>query len=68
MPSPANLFLGMLFGAIGVGYFIYGRKQMLFTPLLCGLALMVYPWFVGSTFWLAVIGVVLCAIPWLVRH
>ena len=68
MPSPANLFLGMLFGAIGVGFFIYGRKQMQFAPLLCGLALMVYPWFVGSTLWLIVIGVVLCAIPWFVRH
>lgn len=52
MPNPATLFFGMLFGAIGVGYFVYGKRQAAIMPLICGIALVVYPWFVTSVTWL----------------
>lgn len=68
MPSPAVLFLGMLFSAIGVGYFIYGKRQALIVAMLCGVALMAYPWFVSSAWLTVLIGVVLAAIPWFVRY
>jgi hypothetical protein len=68
MPSAATLFWGMLFGAIGVGYFSYGKRQAMITPLACGIALIVYPWFVSSVAWLIAIGIVLMAIPWFLRH
>jgi len=32
-------------------------------PLICGIALMVFPYFVSGTAWLVVIGLVLIAIP-----
>ena len=63
----ALLLWGLLFSAIGMGFFIYGRKQTRTVPLVCGLVLMVYPYFVPSTIWLVVIGVVLCAVPYFVR-
>ena len=63
----ALLLWGLLFSAIGMGFFIYGRKQTRAVPLVCGLVLMVYPYFVPSTIWLVVIGVVLCAVPYFVR-
>ena len=44
-----------LFSVIGMGVFAYGRRQRLGAPLLVGLALMVYPYFVSST--LAVVGI-----------
>ena len=50
-----------------MGFFIYGRKQMRAVPLVCGIVLMVYPYFVSSTLCLVAIGVVLCAIPYFVR-
>lgn len=68
MPSPATLLWGILFGAIGVGYFIYGKRQAMLTPLLCGIALIVYPWFVSSALWLVIAGIVLMAIPYFVRY
>lgn len=68
MPSPAVLFLGMLFSAIGVGYCIYGKRQALIVLMLCGVALIAYPWFVSSAWLTALIGVVLAAIPWFVRY
>lgn len=68
MPTPATLLWGMLFGAIGVGLFVYGKRQSMIVPLVCGVALIAYPWFVSSVAWLVAIGIVLTAIPWFVRY
>lgn len=65
--SESSLFLGLLFGSIGTGFLLYGRKQRAVVPLLCGLALIIYPFFVSSSTLLVVIGVVLIAIPYFVR-
>jgi hypothetical protein len=61
------LFLVILFSAVGMAFFMYGKKQLSFVPLLCGVALMVYPYFVSSTLALVGIGATLIAIPWFVR-
>jgi len=61
------LLWGLLFGSIGLGYAIYGRKQRAAVPLICGLALMVYPYFVSNTLLLVGIGVALIAIPYFLR-
>ena len=58
----ALLLWGLLFSSIGMGFFLYGRKQKRAIPLVCGIVLMVYPYFVPSTIWLVVVGVVLCAL------
>lgn len=64
MPS---LLWGVLFGSIGLGFFLYGKKQQAFVPLFCGLALMVFPYFVSSTPLLVAIGVALTALPYFIR-
>lgn len=61
-----TLAIGILTGAIGVGYFMYGKRQTKFVPLLAGMALCVYPYFVDSALWLIVIGAVLLAAPFLI--
>ncbi|HET7162257.1 MAG TPA: hypothetical protein VFI32_06290 [Rhodanobacteraceae bacterium] len=67
MPTPATLLWGMLFGAIGVGFFIYGKRQAMIMPLVCGIALIVYPWFVSGALLTLVIGLALVAIPFVLR-
>jgi hypothetical protein len=57
----------LLFGSIGLGYFIYGKKQKAVVPLICGVALMVFPYFVSNALLLVGIGVVLTAIPYFFR-
>ncbi len=57
----------MLFSSIGLGYFLYGRKQRAAVPLLCGIALMAYPYFVPNVVLLVGIGVLLAAIPYFLR-
>ena len=57
----------MLFGSIGLGFFIYGKRQGAPVPLACGLLLMVFPYFVSSTWATVLIGALLMAIPYFVR-
>jgi hypothetical protein len=61
------LLWGLLFGSIGLGYFIYGKKQRVVVPLVCGLALMVFPYFVSNVILLVGIGAILVAIPYFLR-
>ena len=61
-----TLAIGILTGAIGVGYFMYGKRQTKFVPLLAGMALCVYPYFVDSALWLVIVGVVLLAAPFVI--
>lgn len=61
------LFWGLLFGSIGLGLFIYGKRQRAVVPLLCGFALMVFPYFISNGFALVAIGAVLIAIPYFFR-
>ena len=65
--NASTLLWGVLFGSIGLGFFVYGRKQRAIVPLVCGLALMVFPYFVSGTLLLIAIGVALMAIPYFVR-
>ena len=65
--TASSLLLGLLFGSIGLGFFIYGRKQHAVVPLLCGWVLMVVPYFIPNACLLFVIGAVLVAIPYFVR-
>ncbi|MFI5379764.1 MAG: hypothetical protein ACHRHE_10735 [Tepidisphaerales bacterium] len=63
-----HLLLSLLFGTIGLGMFMYGKKTLRFVPLGAGLALMVVPYFISSLLALAGICVVLMALPWIIRQ
>jgi hypothetical protein len=65
--STSSLLWGLLFGSIGLGFAIYGRRQRAVVPLLCGLALMIFPYFVSNSIVLVVIGVAIMAIPYFFR-
>jgi hypothetical protein len=65
--SGAQLLWGLLFSSIGLGFFLYGKKQRSLWPLLSGIALMVFPYFVSNPWWLVAIGVALTALPYFLR-
>jgi hypothetical protein len=65
--SSSVLLWGLLFGSIGVGFFIYGKQQRRVVPLFCGIALIIFPYFVSSQLLLVAIGIVLTALPCFVR-
>jgi hypothetical protein len=62
--SEAVLLWGVVFGSVGLAYFVYGKKQGRFVPLLCGIGLMAFPYFVSNTVFLVIAGLVLAAVPY----
>jgi len=64
----ASLLWGLLFGSIGTGYVIYGHKQRAPVPLLVGVGLIVFPYFVPNVYLLVGIGIALCAAPYFFRE
>jgi hypothetical protein len=54
--SPANLIGGFVFGSIGFVAFVYGKRLSLWKPMFCGIALMIYPYFIADTTLMLVIG------------
>jgi hypothetical protein len=67
MDSTAVLLWGLLFGAIGFGFFLYGKRQKSVVALIAGIALCVVPYFIANVYILVTVGVVLMAIPFFVR-
>ena len=61
-----SLVIGMIAGAFGVGYFIYGKKQQKLAPMLAGVGLCVYPYFTENLWLLISIGAALLAMPFFV--
>jgi len=67
MDDMSVLLWGVLFGSIGVGYFMYGKKQQKTVPLIVGILLCIFPYFITNVYMLVIIGVVLVATPYFVR-
>jgi hypothetical protein len=61
------LLWSLLFSSIGLGFFVYGKKQKAVVPLFSGLSLMIYPYFVSNTLLLVAIGAALMVLPYFVR-
>ena len=63
----SSLFLSMIYGTIGLGMFMYGKKAERLVPLVAGLALMILPYFIPSLLWMSVASVALMAGPFVLR-
>ncbi|NJN51562.1 MAG: hypothetical protein HC809_07070 [Gammaproteobacteria bacterium] len=62
-----TLIWGVLFGSIGLGYAMYGRRQKRVVPFVAGLGLIGYTYFVDSTAAIVLIGLALLAAPFIVK-
>jgi len=68
LPTPGSLFAAILFGAIGMGAFVFGKRKGLAKPMLIGVALMVYPYFISNEWLVFIVGAVLCYLLYLFRE
>jgi len=67
MESTAQIVWGLIFGSIGFGFFLYGKKQKALVPFVVGLLLCVIPYFIASAYVLVLASCVLMAIPYFVK-
>jgi len=68
MDQTALLYEGLIFGSIGFSFFIYGKKQHKIVPLLTGIALMVFPYFIVNQTLLMMVGIVLVMLPLILKR
>ena len=61
--STTSLMFGLIWGSIGTGYFIYGKKQGRPVFLLCGIGLCVFPYVVPDLTWGIVLGLGMTFLP-----
>lgn len=57
----------VVFSSIGLGFFVYGKKQTAIVPLLSGIGLMLFPYFISNLYILIITGIVFIALPYFVR-
>ena len=67
MSNASILIWGVLFGSIGLGFFVYGKKQKTIIPIICGIGLMVIPYFISNLYIMILSSIVLVALPFFVK-
>jgi len=63
-----TLYAGLILGSIGLGYIVHGRRQRNPISLVSGVALCGIPYFISNIILLAVAGIALMALPFLIRY
>jgi len=58
-----SLFVSLLFGAVGGVYLAYARRVHEADFLVCGVVLMVYPYFFSSVILIVIVGLIIAVIP-----
>jgi len=66
MDNLSTLIWGIVFGSIGLAFFVYGKKQKSFMPFLSGIGLMIFPYFISNIYILIFSGLVLIALPYFI--
>ena len=67
MENTNMLVWGLVFGSIGFGYFMYGKKQKHKVALASGIALMLLPYMIANQTMLILAGLVLMCVPRVIR-
>ena len=63
----ATLYFNIVISALGVAYIVYGRRQARIVPVIAGIALCFYTYFVDGWLALAGIGALLAAAPFVIE-
>lgn len=66
MDFGTTMIFSILFGSIGMGYFVYGKKQQTAAPLIAGIGLCIFPYFVANVYLMVLVGIVLIVLPWVI--
>jgi hypothetical protein len=53
--DPSFLFASLIWGSVGAGYFIYGKRQQSFVPMIGGVAMVAVSYFVSSALGMSLI-------------
>ncbi len=63
----SSIIWSFLFGSVGMGYLLYGKKQKHTVALLSGVGLCAFPYFVSNLVLIIITGIVLMALPFIIK-
>lgn len=61
--EPNYILASLIFGVFGAAYFLYGKRQSRTVPLLVGIVLSVFPYFITDLKVMVPLGVALIFVP-----
>jgi len=67
MTDTSTIIWGVILGSIGLGFLVYGKKQKAIIPLFSGIGLMLVPYFISNMYILILSGIVLVALPYIIK-
>jgi hypothetical protein len=70
-PCPMDmttLTLSLIFGSLGMGFFMYGKNTGAFITMGIGLALMIFPYFIPNAIAMTIVGGLLSVVPFVIRE
>jgi hypothetical protein len=67
MESSATLLWSLVFGSIGLGYLMYGKKQKKLMPFVVGVLLIALPYSISNPLMIVVSGTMLMAMPYFMQ-
>ena len=62
--SAETLFASLIWGTIGFGFFIYGKKQSAFIPMIGGIALIGISYFIASPLYMSITAIGILGATW----
>jgi hypothetical protein len=67
--SASHLFAALIWGSIGLGFAIYGKRQKALAALVGGLVLMGISYIISSALYMTLVGIgIVAGILWLGRY
>ena len=61
--SAGWMLASLLVSTVGFGLFLYGKKQQKLVPLIAGIGLCVFPYFMANPYAMMIVGAILTAAP-----
>lgn len=61
----AQLYFSIVASALGMAYIVYGRRQAKIVPVIAGVLLCLYTYFVDGWLWLCILGAALALAPFI---
>lgn len=58
----------IIFGVFGLPYFMYGKSQEEYVWLVCGILLMIFPYFISNLTIMIVVGITLIILPFIAKR
>jgi hypothetical protein len=69
MFTTSFLFASLIWGSIGLGYFIYGKKQQSLSAMMGGILMMIVSYFIVSALAMSLVSVgIIAMVYWLVKR